>query len=88
MNSRKKPVIFGCTVLLENIDSGDEVTYQLVGSEASDVKEGRLSIRSPLGRAIIGKSTGDKISITAPGGKRNYELIKILQYKFEAGGDE
>ncbi len=74
----KDSAVFGCTVLLENIDTGDEVTYQLVGFEESNIKEGKISVRSPLGQAIIGKVIGDEISIIAPGGKRNYELIDIL----------
>jgi len=69
---------FGCSVLLENIDTGDEVEYQLVGPEESDIKEGRISVTSPLGQAIIGKEIGNEITIMAPGGKRNYELIEIL----------
>jgi len=69
---------FGCTVQLENIDTGDEVRYQLVGPDESDIKEGRISVASPLGQAMIGKQIGDEITIMAPGGKRNYELIEIL----------
>ncbi len=69
---------FGCTVVLENIDTGDEVKYQLVGPEESDIKEGRISVASPLGQAIIGKQIGDEIVIIAPVGKRSYELIEIL----------
>ncbi|MCF8024565.1 MAG: transcription elongation factor GreA [Desulfobacteraceae bacterium] len=75
--SREKAV-FGCTVVLENIDTGDEVTYQLVGPEESNIKEGRISIASPLGKAIVGKKLGDEIIIDAPGGRRNYELVDIV----------
>jgi transcription elongation factor GreA len=74
----KDIVVFGCTVVLENIDTGDEVTYQLVGPDESDIKEGRISVASPLGRAMIGKTIGAEITINAPAGKRNYELIEIL----------
>ena len=74
----KDSAIFGCTVMLENVDTGDEVTYQLVGPEESDIKEGRISVVSPLGQAIIGKTIGDEIIIMAPGGRRRYELIEIL----------
>lgn len=74
----KNIVVFGCTVLLENMDTGDEVSYQLVGPDESDIKEGRISVVSPLGQAMIGKIIGDEITINAPGGKRNYELIEIL----------
>ncbi len=74
----KDVVVFGCTVVLENIDTGDEVTYQLVGPDESDIKEGRISVGSPLGQAMIGKLVGDEMTINAPAGKRMYELIEIL----------
>ena len=74
----KDKAVFGATVVLENTDSGEEVTYQLVGPDESDIKEGQISVTSPLGQAIIGKTLGEEISITAPGGKRNYELVDIL----------
>jgi len=74
----KDNAVFGCTVVLENIDTGDEVKYQLVGPDESDINEGRISVASPLGRAMLGKTIGDEISINAPGGKRSYELIEIL----------
>ena len=74
----KSAARFGCRVVLENIDTGDEVTYQLVGPDESDINNGRISVASPLGQAILGKEIGDEISIMAPGGKRNYELIEIL----------
>jgi len=77
-NIPKDKAVFGVTVVLENIDSGEEVTYQLVGPDESDIKEGRISVTSPLGQAIIGKTLGDEIFITAPGGKRQYELVDIL----------
>ncbi len=73
----KDKVVFGVTVVLENIDSGEEVVYQLVGTDESDIKEGRISIASPLGKAILGKRLGDEIIINAPGGKRQYELVEI-----------
>lgn len=74
----KDKAIFGCTVMLENIDTGEEVTYQLVGPEESSIEEGRISVTSPLGEAIIGKQLGDEILVQAPAGKRSYELIDIL----------
>jgi transcription elongation factor GreA len=69
--------VFASTVLLENIDTGEEVEYQLVGPDESDVESGRISVSSPLGKAIIGKKPGDEITLEAPGGKRHYELIGI-----------
>jgi len=70
-------IVFGSTFVLENIDSGEEVKYQLVGQEESDISKGRISISSPLGTAILGKEPGDEVTIQAPGGKREYELIEI-----------
>ncbi|MFP3999064.1 MAG: transcription elongation factor GreA [Desulfobacterales bacterium] len=74
----KEKAVFGCTVVLENVDTGDEVTYQLVGPEESNIKEGRISVGSPLGKAIVGKKLGEEIIINAPGGRRNYELVDIV----------
>jgi transcription elongation factor GreA len=65
-------------VTLENIDTGEEVTYQLVGPDESSVESGRISVASPLGRAILGKEPGDELRLDAPGGKRTYELVEIL----------
>lgn len=75
----KDAVFFGCTVVLENIDTGEEVSYQLVGPDESNVKKGRISVESPLGTAILGKKLGDEVVINAPGGKRSYELMEIRQ---------
>ncbi len=73
----KHKAVFGCTVVLENIDTGMDVTYQLVGPEESNVDKGRISVSSPLGRAIIGKKTGDEVTLEVPGGRRAYELVEI-----------
>lgn len=74
----KDIAVFGCTVLLENIDTGKEIKYQLVGPDESDIDKKRISVVSPLGQAIIGKKPGDEITLQAPGGKRFYELVEIL----------
>jgi transcription elongation factor GreA len=74
----KDRAAFGHRVLLENIDTGEEVEYQLVGPDESDIERGRISISSPLGRAILGKKPGDELTLEAPGGKRVYELVEIL----------
>ena len=74
----KDRAAFGHKVLLENIDTGEDVAYQLVGPDESDIEQGRISISSPLGRAIIGKKPGDELTLEAPGGKRVYELVEIL----------
>lgn len=75
---RTDSAVFGCTVVLENLDTEEEVTYQLVGPDESDILLGRISVSSPLGRAIVGKKVGDEIVVQAPGGKREYEVIDIL----------
>ena len=74
----KDRAAFGHRVLLENIDTGEDVEYQLVGPDESDIERGRISISSPLGRAILGKKPGDELTLEAPGGKRVYELVEIL----------
>ncbi len=74
----KDKAVFGSTVLLENVETGENVEYQLVGSDESDIEKGRISISSPLGRAILGKKPGDELSLQVPGGKREYELVEIL----------
>ena len=74
----KDRVVFGTMVLLENIDSGEDVKYQLVGPDESDIDKGRISISSPLGKAMLGKKPGDELTVQVPGGKRVYELVEIL----------
>jgi transcription elongation factor GreA len=70
-------VVFGATVVLEDGESGDEVTYTLVGEDEADAKNGRISITSPLARALIGKEVGDEVRFKAPGGMREYELVDL-----------
>jgi transcription elongation factor GreA len=77
-NLPKDRAVFACTVVLENVDTGEGVEYQLVGPEESDIEEGRISVTSPLGKAIIGKKPGEEIVLNAPAGKRVYELVEIL----------
>jgi transcription elongation factor GreA len=77
-NLPKDRVVFASRVLLENVDTGEGVEYMLVGPDESDIKEGRISIASPLGRAMMGRRPGDEIVLQAPGGKRVYELVEIL----------
>lgn len=74
----KDRAVFACTVVLENVDTGEDVEYQLVGPEESNIEEGRISVTSPLGKAIIGKKPGEEIVLNAPAGKRVYELVEIL----------
>ncbi len=70
-------VKFGATVLLVDEDTEDEVKYQIVGEIEADVKKGRVSITSPIARALIGKSVGDSVEVTTPGGGKSYEILKI-----------
>jgi transcription elongation factor GreA len=72
-----KTVKFGATVTLEDEDTGAKVKYQLVGDLESDAKKGRISISSPIARALIGKSAGDTVEVSAPGGARSYEILKV-----------
>jgi transcription elongation factor GreA len=73
----KDSAFFGCVVILENIDTGEEVEYQLVGPDESDVKQGRISVTSPIGKALLGKKLGDEIVVQVPAGQRHYEVIDI-----------
>src|SRR6201996_6800138 len=70
-------VKFGATVTLVDEDTDEESTYQLVGEFEADINAGRLSITSPLARALIGKQVGDNIEVTTPGGSKAYEILKI-----------
>jgi len=70
-------VVFGATVELADADTGDEVTYQIVGDLEADIKQGRISISSPIARALIGKHEGDTITIEAPGGNRDFDIIAV-----------
>jgi transcription elongation factor GreA len=70
-------VIFGATVEIENLDDGSKVVYQLVGEDEADIKAGRIAITSPIARALIGKRVGDEVDVTAPGGVRSFEIVKV-----------
>lgn len=70
-------VVFGATVLLEDEDSGDRVTYQIVGEDEADIKLGFINIGSPIARALIGKVEGDTAEVQAPGGTRHYEVVAV-----------
>ncbi len=70
-------VIFGATVELEDQDDGKKITYQIVGEDEADIKSGRISVTSPIARALVGKSEGDVVDVTAPGGVRSYEIVKV-----------
>ncbi|MBS1160409.1 MAG: GreA/GreB family elongation factor [Proteobacteria bacterium] len=69
--------VFGATIRIEDQDSGDAVTYQIVGEDEADIKVGKLSVASPMARALIGKYVGDIAQVNAPGGIREYEIIDV-----------
>lgn len=70
-------VVFGATVDLENDDTGDEVTYQIVGEDEADIKAARISINSPIARALIGKDEGDAVTVRTPSGEKNFEIVAV-----------
>ncbi|MFZ1773539.1 MAG: transcription elongation factor GreA [Rhizobiaceae bacterium] len=72
-----KKVMFGAIVDLVDEDTEEKKTYQIVGDQEADVKAGRISISSPIARALIGKEVGDTIEVNAPGGARGYEIVKV-----------
>ena len=72
-----KIVRFGATVKLADEDTYEESTYQIVGSHEADVDSGRLSLTSPLARALIGKTVSDSVEVTTPGGSKSYEVLKV-----------
>jgi transcription elongation factor GreA len=74
----KDVVRFASRVMVENLDSGEQVEYMIVGPDEADIKMGKISVSSPLGSALIGKRPGDEALLQAPGGKRIYEIIDIL----------
>jgi transcription elongation factor GreA len=70
-------IVFGATVELAEADSGDEVTYQIVGDLEADIKQGLISVSAPIARALIGKHEGDTVTIAAPSGPRSYEIVAV-----------
>lgn len=70
-------VKFGATVTLEDSDSGKNITYWIVGASEADINKGKISVNSPLARALIGKTEGDEVEVIAPGGKKTYEIITV-----------
>ena len=70
-------IVFGATVELEDQDSGDAVTYQIVGDDEADIKQGKISVSSPIARALIGKHAGDMAHVQAPAGVRQYEVLDV-----------
>ena len=70
-------VVFGAVVELEDQDDAHRVTYQVVGEDEADIRAGRISVTSPIARAVVGKSEGDVVDVSAPGGVRSYEIVGV-----------
>jgi transcription elongation factor GreA len=70
--------VFGATVRMEDLDSGSIVTYQIVGEDEADIKNGKISVSSPIARGLIGKSEGEVAEVAAPGGVKEYEILEVL----------
>ncbi|MCI0488084.1 MAG: transcription elongation factor GreA [Blastocatellia bacterium] len=70
-------VSYGSTVVLYDVDAGDEVTYKLVMAEDADVGKGKISTTSPVGKGLMGRSEGDEVEIVTPSGKRRFEIVKL-----------
>jgi transcription elongation factor GreA len=70
-------VVFGALVELEDQDDGTRVTYQIVGEDEADIRGGRISVTSPIARALVGKARGDVVDVAAPGGVRSYEILAV-----------
>jgi transcription elongation factor GreA len=70
-------IMFGCLVELENQDDGGAVKYQIVGEDEADIRAGRISITSPIARALVGKSEGDVVDVDAPGGVKSFEVVSV-----------
>lgn len=79
---RVDTIVFGTIVQLLDLDTDDEVTYQLLGPEEADVKKGSISVLSPLGRSMLGKEVGDEVIALTPGGKREFEVVDIQPSTF------
>ncbi len=71
-------VVFGVTVELMDIDSGEELSYRIVGEDEADVKSGLLAYSTPIARALLGKEEGDEIDVTVPGGTRRFEVLQVI----------
>ena len=74
---RSGAIKFGATITIVDEDSDEEKTYQIVGETEADIEAGKLNIRSPLARALIGKDEGDSVEVKTPGGNRSYEILSI-----------
>ena len=80
-------VIFGATVTLEDGESGDQVKYRIVGELEADLKQGKISVTSPIARALIGRSEGDTVTVRTPGGSKEYEIQSVEYLEDELPGE-
>ena len=71
-------IVFAATVTIEDLETGDRVTYQIVGNDEADLKEFKISITSPMARALIGREEGDVVEVNAPAGVREYEILEVM----------
>src|SRR5438105_3729450 len=80
-------VVFGATVKLEDVDTGNQTQYTIVGETEADLKKRRISITSPIARGLVGREVGDSVKIRTPGGEREYEVLEVLfqDYEIEEG---
>lgn len=76
-------VIFGAEVILENVETEEELSYRIVGDDEADIKSGLISVNSPIARGLIGKETGDNVHITTPGGKVEFDIVDVLYSSYE-----
>jgi transcription elongation factor GreA len=70
-------IVFGATVTLADAEGGDEVRYRIVGELEADLKQGKISVTSPIARALIGRSEGDEVTVRSPGGEKTYEVVTV-----------
>ena len=70
-------VVFGATVEIEDLDNGDRTAHQIVGDDEADIKAAKISVNSPIARALIGRTEGDTVEVNAPGGLRSYEVLRV-----------
>ena len=80
-----KKVVFGATVILQDVDSEKDVTYTIVGEMEADIKKRLIAVTSPVARALIGKEVGDSATVQSPGGPREFEILEV---RFDHGADE
>jgi len=73
----KGKIVFGSTVELIDLQTNDELVYRIVGEDEADIKSGMISFSSPIARALIGRSEGDEVSFSAPGGEKNFEVVEV-----------